>query len=416
VSPSGTPPAGQTGATISGSVVPSGALSNIRVSVTNTSVSTSVDASNHFVLRSVPAGDVELRFTGTGVSAALGITGVQNAETINVVVTLTAGTASVENEARDAGTQSHVEGPITSLPPATAAGTFVVAGRTVTTDASTTFIQGGVPSTFAALTLGGRVEVTGTVTGTVFLATRVEIEDVVPDEASIAGVLTAKSGTSPLLTLTVGASTVHTSAATVVRLGGNASDLSALVVGQTLEIEGTRRTDGSIDATSIHIEDAAEVEASVTGVLTSRTGTAPVLTLVVGGMTVRTNAGTELKAGGGGSGESSDSSNTTIDFSALVVGVTLEVEGVRLPDGSIAATRIQLENPADTKFEVTANVGAPTGTCPSITFQLTGVTIQTTALTEFDTPCSGFAAGTLVEVRGTRQLNGTVVADRVRKR
>ena len=416
--PTGAAAAGVSGATITGSVASTGALSNVRVSVANTSLSTSVDAYNRFVLRSVPAGDVQLVFSGTGVSASLPIQGVQNSETINIAVTLTSGTASVDNESRETTMQSSVEGPIASLPPTVAANSFVVAGRTVTTNASTVFDRSGSALTFAALTVGTRVEVTGTITGSVLLAARVEIEAAqAPDDVSISGILTAQTGTSPVLTLTVGASTVHTSASTTVQRGASTSSLSALAVGQSLEVEGTRRADGSIDALSIHIEDAAEFEASVTGVLTSRIGTAPALTLVVGGVTVRTTASTQLKAGGGGDGESSNSgSSTTLDFSSLVVGVTLEVEGAQQADGSIAASKITLENTADTQFEATATMSAPSGTCPGITFVLGGVTIVANASTEFDQACSSFTAGTLVEVRGVRQLNGTVTADRIRKR
>lgn len=65
----------------------------------------------------------------------------------------------------------------------------------------------------------------------------------------------SKSGDVPNLTLVVGRTTVHTSAGTAVRRRGDVQGLSALAVGQTVEVEGTRRADGTVDAKKIVIED-----------------------------------------------------------------------------------------------------------------------------------------------------------------
>ncbi len=64
------------------------------------------------------------------------------------------------------------------MPPVAAAGTFVIDGKVVETNAKTTFTNGSATSaTFADLALGVRVHVSGTAEGTKLLASRVEIQN-----------------------------------------------------------------------------------------------------------------------------------------------------------------------------------------------------------------------------------------------
>ncbi len=55
-----------------------------------------------------------------------------------------------------------------------------------------------------------------------------------------------------------------------------------------------------------------------------------------------------------------------------------------------------------------------TGTCPSLTFTVQQTTIKTNGSTEFkDGSCASVANGKRVEVEGTRQADGTIMATEV---
>jgi hypothetical protein len=96
------------GATIAGTVVtaepaPFDAASSVRamaVGVSGTALSTGVDASGRFRLGGVPAGNVELAFSGTGAPATISLANVVDNEVIELQVALARGTATVLNEVR----------------------------------------------------------------------------------------------------------------------------------------------------------------------------------------------------------------------------------------------------------------------------------------------------------------------------
>jgi len=57
-----------------------------------------------------------------------------------------------------------------------------------------------------------------------------------------------------------------------------------------------------------------------------------------------------------------------------------------------------------------------TTACPAISFTVRGTQISTTSSTRFDDiTCAGVQNGVVVEVRGTRQTNGSIVATRVKR-
>jgi hypothetical protein len=126
---------------------------------------------------------------------------------------------------------------------------------------------------------------------------------------------------------------------------------------------------------------------------------------MVGGTTVHTSAATIVQRRG-----------NVQDQSTLQVGQTLHVEGARQTDHSINARKISIDTDApDSEFEIQGPIGGPGGTCPSIHFKVNGVSIATNASTVFETACTALKAGTKVDVNGTRQADGSVVATRVKK-
>jgi len=85
----------------------------------------------------------------------------------------------------------------------------------------------------------------------------------------------------------------------------------------------------------------------------------------------------------------------------------------------VLATRVKVEKREERdekqEVELRGSVAAPkTGACPSISFNVGTQKVSTTGATEFrDTACATLAVGDQVEVKGTKQSDGSVLARRV---
>jgi hypothetical protein len=90
---------------------------SLRVTISGTDITSTVDGSGQFTLNGVPPGNVTLQFSGSGVSASITLSGVTAGEQIHVEITLTnGGGAHVDSETRhrdDNGRE--VEGHITAI-------------------------------------------------------------------------------------------------------------------------------------------------------------------------------------------------------------------------------------------------------------------------------------------------------------
>ena len=238
---------------------------------------------------------------------------------------------------------TEVKGAIDSLSGSAAGFQFKIGSRQIRGDAATTFTaHGDRPDSFTSLRDGVTVEVKGRQAEGFIQATRVHVEDEADDdnprqppqnpEAEFVGTLTALGGTAPALTLTVGGTTVRTSSATTVRRRGNALSLAALQVGQLLEVEGTRRTDGSVDARTITIEDGDEDEnedeneVEFDGTMSGLGGACPSLSFTAAGRAVTTNAATEFDK---------------TACSAFRNGDRVQVKGDAQSNGSVVARRLR---------------------------------------------------------------------------
>jgi hypothetical protein len=68
----------------------------------------------------------------------------------------------------------------------------------------------------------------------------------------------------------------------------------------------------------------------------------------------------------------------------------------------------------DDDKELEGAVSGLTGTCPSLTFTVQQTTVRTNSSTVFkDGPCTAITNGKRVEVEGTRQADGSIVATKV---
>lgn len=228
-----------------------------------------------------------------------------------------------------------VNGTIDTLTGSAPSFQFKIGSRVVKGDAQTEFFgDGDRPDSFASLKEGSRVEVKGTQRDDFVYANRIHINGSGDDDggggqdtsASIHGLLNAISGAKPSLVLTVGTTTVRTSASTEVKRRGDVQTLDALKVGQSLHVVGTRQSDGSLDARKIEIDDDApggefEVEGSLGGLK----GDCPSVQFTVNGFKIATSGGTTFEGG---------------TCSALKSGDKVVVKGLRQGDGSVAATRV----------------------------------------------------------------------------
>ena len=145
---------GIVGGKVQMSIVQGAAVPQVMVSVAGATVTGYVSRLGDFVLPNVPAGALELRFTGTGIAAALPLGAIAGGETVTLDVALTPAHATASSIARVRGDQAMIEGlveePATPLP----ANTIIVGGRIVT-----------LPAGIAAPKPGTRVRVTGVVNG-----------------------------------------------------------------------------------------------------------------------------------------------------------------------------------------------------------------------------------------------------------
>ena len=87
-------------------------------------------------------------------------------------------------------------------------------------------------------------------------------------------------------------------------------------------------------------------------------------------------------------------------------------------EGTLEATEIKVEHTGKGDFDggvegVVSGLTATTG-CPVLTFMVGTTKVTTSASTVFDDVlCSALANGAIVEIKGTRQADGWIVATKV---
>jgi uncharacterized protein DUF5666 len=344
------------------------------------------------------------------------------------------------------GSTAEVKGVVDTVPPTTPALTFKIGGKVVVTTASTTF-RDGPTNTFADIKVGVTIEAKGSMSGDTLTAVDVEIKaaaapapnpaptpgpnpgpNPAPKQVELKGAVAGLTGTAASFTFTVNGTMVKGDNTTVFKAGdadvsdhGGSSSTATfadLKNGANVEVKGTQNTDGSVQAQTIEVEEnEVENEAEVKGTVAGLTGTASSFTFTVNGTTVKGDSKTVFRAEDADVSDHGGSSGTAT-FADLKNGAQVEVKGTRNTDGSIQAQTIQIEENENEQEEVEmqGTLGAVTGTCPAISSTVNGTKFTASASTRFDNPCSGFASGNKVEVRGTRNTDGSLNATRLRQR
>jgi hypothetical protein len=136
----------------------------------------------------------------------------------------------------------------------------------------------------------------------------------------------------------------------------------------------------------------------VKGIVAGRSGACPAITFSVNGTTIVTNGSTRIEDGVCG-----DIQN----------GTQVEVKGTRQSNGTVLADKVDIDRP-DPEVEVKGPVSNLGAACPNRTFVVNGTSVVTNSATRFDDgSCATLQNGTRVEVKGTRQSNGSVLARKV---
>ena len=223
----------------------------------------------------------------------------------------------------------------------------VQGGPSAVTDASGNFTLTGVPAgtvdmEFARSDINARAPValvsgTNQITAAVHGSTAVitprghageEIEGLV--QSTNAG-----GGSLVVLDQRLGAVTVKTDSATLIRRGNTVIPLSQIQTGMRVHVKAMLQGDGTYLATEILLQDEnIGGERDVQGSIASVDAGAKsfVVTTVSGPITVKTGDSTTFKKKG-----------TTASFSDVVAGAMVEAEGALQADGSILARKVTIE-------------------------------------------------------------------------
>ncbi len=307
------PPA--SGATIEGTVTGANALT---VAVPGTALTTTSSASGSFVLIGVPAGTKALRFSGASTDATLQITATVASEDRVLAVTVSGHDAQEEHEQ----TGSEFHGKVDAVTPPT----LSVAGRVVTTNASTRIHRGDTAIALADIKAGDLVEVRGALQtdGSVLAA---DVEDGVSDTEDGVVFAAALTAITDATHLSVGGIPVVLSATTKILRGDATITEADLKVGDRLLVRGSLTSGVTVAASSIRVlESDHDVEVHVAGPLAALSLTGG--TLQIGSTTIAFDNATKVD----GDGVSS--------VADLKLGDALLVEASRLADGSLLALEI----------------------------------------------------------------------------
>jgi len=136
------------------------------------------------------------------------------------------------------------------------------------------------------------------------------------------------------------------------------------------------------------------------GIIGGLTGACPAVTFMLGTTKVLTDSTTTFSDG---------------TCQQLANGGKADVKGVKQADGSIRATKVSVEDvPEPEPKEVDGTISGLMGACPAVTFTIGTTKVSTDATTMFsDGTCKQLANGKKVEVKGSKQPDGSIKASNV---
>lgn len=204
----------------------------------------------------------------------------------------------------------------------------------------------------------------------------------------------------------VGGRTIHVSSATRIE-----AEDGPVAVGAFVEIKGAVRADGSMDATKIEVKSNVagdDGRDELKGAIESLpSGQGFVGDWRVSGRAVHVTLATILNQ----------------EHGAFIVGALVEVKGTMRADGSIDATRIEVQSPSSGSGGEgqTANLkgtiqSLPSGSSLIGDWMIKNKTVHVTSSTKLKAEHGPFAVGTRVKVKGLQLADGSMVATKIQVR
>ncbi|BDQ03356.1 DUF5666 domain-containing protein [Ignavibacterium sp.] len=235
-----------------------------------------------------------------------------------------------------------------------------VGGITFNTDSNTVFLDNNrMPTTLSFFSVGMLVEVKGfkRQDGSHY-ASRMKMEDFITNEVEVRGTITDLSTTS--ITVAGVAFDVDNSTQ-VFDHQNNPISYSSLQIGQLVEVKGLRTSSTSVKAVRIKLENNEDIE--IFGRITAINSD----NIEINGLVVFVNSNTVFL----------NHANQSITFSDLAVDLFVEVKMTRLPNNSLLALRIKIED-SRSFSKINGFIGVVNGTSiqlPTGTYNITNQTI-----------------------------------------
>jgi hypothetical protein len=319
-----------------------------------------------------------------------------------LVVLALLGSAAVADDHGSPGSKDfEFSGTVQALPASGMSGDWMVSGKTVHVTATTRIkLDHGPAAVGAAVEGKGSLNTDGSIS-----ASEIEVKEAEKDEneKDFVGAITALPGTASFLgDWTVGGKTVHVTASTSLN-----PESGVFAVGASVEVEGTTRTDGSIDATKIELKSHAPGamppgEMDFRGAIESLPASGLAGDWMVSGKTVHVTATTRIET----------------EHGTPAVGAFVDIEGTTRADGSIDAAKIEVKSapppgtPAPTEFRgAVESLPATAGFVGDAV--VSGRTVHITTTTRIEQEDGALAVGAMVEVKGTAQTDGSLDATRI---
>jgi hypothetical protein len=230
-------------------------LAGVTVRVTSTGKSTQTDGSGTFMLTGVPSGSVELGFERADINARATVTvaaGTANSVTISII-----GSRGVVVPGGHAGEE--IEGLVSAKDGTTLTVLDQRLGAVVVhTDTSTVIRSGSSSILLSQIDLGMRVHVKAVQQADQsYLATEILLQnDKIGGNREVSGtVFSVNSGDGSFVVQAGGGKvTVKTDSSTMFKRRGGSASFTDIVVGASVEVNGTLQADGSVLARKVTIE------------------------------------------------------------------------------------------------------------------------------------------------------------------
>jgi hypothetical protein len=221
-----------------------------------------------------------------------------------------------------------------------------------------------------------------------------------PDQTvTLTGTVSNFGGAWPVLTFTVQGTSVKTSSSTTC---DGTKGCSVMANGDSVVVVGTKQSDGSVAATKVTNQTPpppTDQTVTLTGTVSNFGGAWPVLTFTVQGTSVKTSSSTTCDG--------------TKGCSVMGNGDSVTVVGVKQNDGSVLASKVTNSTAPPTDTYANGPIAGLSGTCPALSFSLSGTPVKTSSATTFNgRACAELKNGDVIYAAGPKQADGSITATR----